>query len=126
MRLSQRATIALLLGVSIAAASPAAALGAGQVTASGTNVQYLGDGVQNIVTVSYASGTYTFGETGIGVLAGSGCSDLGNTVTCVTGKSLSASLGAGDDTITISTLVPGMTDITGEGGVDTVNGGPGP
>ena len=122
-----RRTILLLLGLAaVALASPAAALGAGSVTAEGSAVQYLGDGTNNIVTVSYASGTFTIGETGIGVLANSGCTDNGNTVTCVANKPFSAQMGEGNDTITISSLLPSTAEINGDGGIDTVNGGPGP
>ena len=125
MRLAQRSIRVAILLASIVAAWPAAAMGAGQVTASGSSAQYLGDGTQNVVTVTYANGKYVFSETGIGVLDAS-CVDLGNTAECTTGKSLSASLGAANDTFTISSLLPGTTEISGEAGVDTVNGGPGP
>ena len=127
MRLAPRSIPLALLVVTMAALSPATALGAGQVTASGSNVQYTGDGATNVVIVTFNpnTSTYTFSETGIGV-ADASCMDQGDTATCVTTKSLSAQLGGGVDTITINSLLPGTTGISGDGGVDTVNGGPGP
>lgn len=111
----------LLAGV---AAAPALATSSASV-AGGTVTLAAAAGDTDGVTVSFAAGTYTIGDTA-GVSAGAGCTQSGPTSVSCAATGLTADLGDMNDELTISSSGPGTVEVKGGDGDDKLTGGPGP
>ena len=125
--LHKRIGLSVALAVAALAAAPALASAAGTVSSDGATVTYTGDGgVNNVVITENPGGvggtTYQFAETGIG--AGAGCTDNGDTATCLKAgpTSVVMNMGGGDDIVDGSTVNEDPFTINGDSGGDTLRG----
>jgi Ca2+-binding RTX toxin-like protein len=115
----------LPLSLLILALAPGAAVAATAGPGPGGALSIGAGGEQNTVTVSLAGGTFTITDSA-GMGANGPCMTTdANTATCPAESftSITASLGAGDDSFTSTTATP--SDVHGGTGTDLMRGGPG-
>ena len=125
MRLSSAVFATLLAALAAAPVAPAAEVDV-QDSARWVRVR-AADGELNKLSVSRAAGTVSVGDATADLTAGSGCEQVGpREVRCaLTGGAprVEASLGDGDDEVTVLGSIPVKLD--GDGGDDTLRGGDG-